>query len=257
MEVFKTLKANGENVQISYSSEAQSWVVASKNVALLAADRKEVEMYAKNGRYQFAAEMAHVWLDILQQMSGKRRQELQEELKSKTIVGEYIGSPKHQHLVKYGRITLIFYSVVENGKDSICWPCLKAQQFFVSFGLDVVDMESLGTFSSYDLLCDKIEATFKEVSRSTIAKDEEGNVLYFQRKQEDNSTEDEVLSLAKLKTLEYRLFRKMREKLRNFYGVQRDANPRDRKNQAEVSEAKFNNLVSKFTKESKELCEDG
>jgi hypothetical protein len=58
-----------------------------------------------------------------------------------------------------------------------------------------------------------LEETFREVYKSSISKDEEGNVLYF-------ISEDKVLSLAKLKTLEYQLFRKMREKLRNFYGVQ-------------------------------------
>ncbi len=39
-------------------------------------------------------------------------------------------------------------------------------------------------------------------------------MLYFIKRSHD--LHDEVLSLCKLKTLEYRLFRKMREKLRNF-----------------------------------------
>ena len=55
-----------------------------------------------------------------------------------------------------------------------------------------------------------MESTFKEVAKSPISQDEEGNVLYFVKKGSDNK--DQVLSLAKLKTLEYRLFRKMREK---------------------------------------------
>lgn len=32
-----------------------------------------------------------------------------------------------------------------------------------------------------------------------------------------DNTKDKVLSMAKLKTIEYRIFRKMREKLRGFY----------------------------------------
>jgi hypothetical protein len=64
-----------------------------------------------------------------------------------------------------------------------------------------------------------MESTFKEVAKSPISQDEEGNVLYFVKKGSDNK--DQVLSLAKLKTLEYRLFRKMREKLRNFYGTEK------------------------------------
>ena len=61
-----------------------------------------------------------------------------------------------------------------------------------------------------------MEKTFKDVAKSPIAQDEEGNVVYFIRKSTTNG-QQRVLSLAKLKTLEYRLFRKMREKLRNFY----------------------------------------
>jgi len=60
---------------------------------------------------------------------------------------------------------------------------------------------------------------FKDVAKSEIAKDEEGNVLYFIERNPND--ESKVLSLAKLKTLEYRLFRKMREKLRNYYAQER------------------------------------
>jgi hypothetical protein len=42
--------------------------------------------------------------------------------------------------------------------------------------------------------------------------------LYFVKRNKQDPEESEVLSLCKLKTLEYRLFRKMREKLRNFHG---------------------------------------
>ncbi len=34
--ILKTLKANGENAQISYVPEIQSWSISSKNVCLLA-----------------------------------------------------------------------------------------------------------------------------------------------------------------------------------------------------------------------------
>ena len=37
------------------------------------------------------------------------------------------------------------------------------------------------------------------------------------RRDKDDERKDQVISLSKLKTLEYRLFRKMREKLRNYH----------------------------------------
>lgn len=52
------------------------------------------------------------------------------------------------------------------------------------------------------------------------------------------------MSLAKLKTLEYRLFRKMREKLRGFYA-----------SEFEKTQSAFNDKVKKFISESKELCD--
>jgi len=89
-------------------------------------------------------------------------------------------------------------------------------------------------------MCDVLCQVFKDVAKSEIATDEEGNVLYFIKRSKD-SRSDKVLSLAKLKTLEYRLFRKMREKLRNFYVA-------DRKSDAPSSE-----IVKRFVREAKEL----
>ena len=104
---------------------------------------------------------------------------MQEACSERTFVGEYIGSDAHQHLVKYSRVTLIFYAVVDNyGQDS-CWPCAKAWALFKRFNLDVVHIDSLGVFSSYEQICDKLEKVFRDVAASPIATDEEGNVLYF------------------------------------------------------------------------------
>jgi len=135
------------------------------------------------------------------------------------MVGEYIGSQEHQHLVKYSRVTIIFYAIIDNYSEESCWPCSRSWAFFKKYGLDVVHIQSLGTFDNYGDLCDQMEKTFKDVAKSTIAQDEEGNVLYFIRKTNDSNDRDRVLSLAKLKTLEYRLFRKMREKWRNFFAT--------------------------------------
>jgi hypothetical protein len=45
--------------------------------------------------------------------------------------------------------------------------------------LDKVDFLSLGVFNDYDIMCDSLCKVFKDVAKSEIAKDEEGNVLYF------------------------------------------------------------------------------
>lgn len=59
VEIIKTLKANGENCQISWCPEADAWVIASKNVSLLARDMEDLGKYpTKSVRYSFALLMA-------------------------------------------------------------------------------------------------------------------------------------------------------------------------------------------------------
>lgn len=65
VQVFKTLKANGENVQVSWNQELGVWVICSKNVALIAKKREDINLYT-DSRFQFAKEMAHVWFDKLE-----------------------------------------------------------------------------------------------------------------------------------------------------------------------------------------------
>lgn len=85
---------------------------------------------------------------------------------------------------------------------------------------------------------------FKDVAKSEIAEEEEGNVLYFVKRPADGAEgSSEVISLCKLKTLEYRLFRKMREKLRNFYT--RPA--------SEQTDEKERFIIKRFISEAKEL----
>lgn len=66
VEVLKTLKANGENVQVSWCQAVQGWVVCSKNVALVAQSKEHANSNAyKMPRFCFAVEMANVWFDKL------------------------------------------------------------------------------------------------------------------------------------------------------------------------------------------------
>jgi hypothetical protein len=53
-------------------------------------------------------------------------------------------------MVKYSRITIIFYAVVDNNSKEICWPCEKSFTLFKKFGLDMVKTESIGMYSSYN-----------------------------------------------------------------------------------------------------------
>lgn len=141
-------------------------------------------------------------------------------------------------MVRYQRETLLFYSIVGNTSHKICELPEHTYSQLSQFGLEVVKAESQGLFQTYGDMCDKLQEVFRTVSCASIAQEEEGSVVYLIRRDSRDPEKDQVLSLSKLKTLEYRLFRKMREKLRNQYGL-------DSK-----GDAKRGPLTQKFKKEA-------
>ena len=70
------------------------WVVCSKNVALIAKKREDINYYTDT-RFVFAKEMAHVWFDKLETDDPTLVAKLKTELTGHTLIGEYIGSIDH------------------------------------------------------------------------------------------------------------------------------------------------------------------
>jgi hypothetical protein len=170
---------------------------------------------------------------------------MKEDLANRTLVGEYIGNQEHQHMVLYNRETLIFYGVVDNYSSDLCWPFDQALALFKKYDLDVVVVQSLGIFSSFDQLCDGLLKAFRDVAKGKIVEEEEGSVVYLTKRDSTGvKSKDKVLSMAKLKTIEYRIFRKMREKLRGFYNNAKTQGTGD-----------SGALVKKFQKEMKDILE--
>jgi hypothetical protein len=62
------------------------------------------------------------------------------------------------------------------------------REVLAKLGLDRVPQTFLGTFNSYDLFCEKVAETYREVAEMRISDAEEGAVLYFVA---DYSTEAE------------------------------------------------------------------
>jgi hypothetical protein len=120
---------------------------------MLARSTDDMEKYPQD-RYKFAKLISSVWFDKLSTMSEELVKEIKRKLDGKTLVGEYIGSQENQHLVKYSRVSIIFYAIVDNYSEESCWPCSKSWAFFKKFDLDVVHIQSLGVFDDYDKLCD-------------------------------------------------------------------------------------------------------
>lgn len=111
-------------------------------------------------------------------------------------------------------MTILFYALVDNYSPAICLPLSSTLQFLTDHNLDKVLMTNEGTFRHFNTFCDTLELLYTQVAESSIHSEEEGSVLYFVGNH--NTDQECVLALCKLKTLEYRVFRKLREKLRNF-----------------------------------------
>ena len=215
IKIYKMVKANGENAQISYCDELKTWVICSKNVALLASNLEDLQKYKpdKYLRYQHAHAIGLCWFEILEKIDVETVEELKQYLKTHTFIGEYIGNQYYQHLVRYTHHTIQFYSIVEKESANICIPVDEAMMMFAKFKLKMVSIEEIGVYSSWETLCNALEALYKRIAESSIIDEEEGSVIYL-ASNEDNSKE-EILTLCKLKTLEYRVYRKLREKLTN------------------------------------------
>lgn len=220
INIFKLIKANGENAQISYCKRAGMWVISSKNVCLLAANRKDLELYyplnkqGEPNRYSFAYIIGHCWFDILEKISvfsADIVESLKIYLNGKTMIGEYVGNQNYQHLIRYMKHTILFYAIVDNYSEENSFPVEEAYEKFKSFHLDVVPYEKIGLFDDFYTICAELEKLYVRIAESSIIEEEEGSVLYFS---EVGKTE-RILALCKLKTLEYRVYRKLREKLKN------------------------------------------
>ena len=80
---------------MSYIQELDAWVVASKNVGLIARNESDVELYTKkNGiRYSFACLMAKCWFTLISGFKKRELESIKADFNGRTFVGEYIGNP--------------------------------------------------------------------------------------------------------------------------------------------------------------------
>lgn len=217
VSIYKTNKANGENIQVSYSRELQGWIIASKNVALVARKEEDLSLYT-NDRYHFAKLIGKCWFDIVKKLEEQNGAmnitDLKIDLSEVTIVGEYTGNQNYQHLIKYEKVDLIFYSVINNWGEDDYWPIEKAMGFFEKYNLSKVKYSVVKGIKGWKEFNEELVKMYDEVASSSIEVGEEGSVLYIVKNNQDGS--QVINSVCKLKTLEYRILRKLREKLR-FY----------------------------------------
>ena len=213
--VYLTEKANGENFQVSYNNEFQCWIIGSKNVTLAAKDINDLEYYKKipnNNRYEFTLLFAKLWFKILNENIKDKIEDFKKEIGNHTLIGEHVGDLSHQHIKIYNKNDVIFFGIVnnENYDNEICLPLKKSFEIFKKYNLSYVPIEPSSQYENFDKLKVYIDEKYDEVLLRDLEKGGEGCVIYISEVDENGN--EKVLTLAKLKTFEYRFYRKLREK---------------------------------------------
>lgn len=228
IRLYRLEKANGENCQISYNDKIKCYLISSKNVCLPIENESQLKSFTINEidsnqtkalkqRFKFPLLMAESWFNLLNNLKKKNpliEFDLKKELNEKTLIGEYCGNLNHQHLVKYPEIQIKFYAIVDlnkNKENELCIPLEESYNFFKKYDLPTVNKIDSEIFDNFLNLNEKLLLIYKQ----NFLDEGEGNVLYFV-KIDKNNKEIEVLNLCKIKTLKYRLLRKLREKLKSF-----------------------------------------
>ena len=202
--IYKTIKANGENAQISFNQETSSWIIGSKNVSLAARTESDLEFYSSL-RFNFAKMIATTWFKILSKVDNK--EELQAVMTGKTLIGEYVGNPDCQHIIKYEEVTIQFFAVVNHLDDSnYCENTREAFELFRRFGLPCVGFEEVVIEKSE--FENRFREILEEIKELSIEVANEGVVFYF-------NGESGVEWMCKVKCFEYKYLRKLREKMKD------------------------------------------
>ena len=68
----------------------ECWVIASKNVAMLCRDKRDIDDYYGR-RFDYAKLFGRAWFRKIKSMSKEKVKSLKKFLSNKTIIGEYCG----------------------------------------------------------------------------------------------------------------------------------------------------------------------
>ena len=215
IKLYKLRKANGENAQISYSKSLDSWIIGSKNYAIMVKDINDINYYNSaphkvKMQKRMAIEIAETWLRMLKEIQSV--DDLKNMIGDKTLLGEYIGSKEHSHLVDYGAKSIVFYAYVENESPFTCVDPNKAISFMKKYHIPTVETELIGEYDKWPCLRKKILEIMINIYRADIDTEQEGIILYF-------SDSENTLSMSKVKTIDYTFLRELREALTNYIGT--------------------------------------
>ena len=164
-------------------------------------------------KYAFVLKFADSWFDLLDTL--KKSYNLDDfirEITGYTLIGENVGSIDNQHIRFYDTNHLVFFAMVNNNLKDICVNLEISYSIFKKYGLSFCPYTKIGPFNDINSFQKAIREVYLYVLKSPVETEGEGSVLYISAI--DSNDKEKIVSVCKLKTLEYRIFRKIREKLK-------------------------------------------
>ena len=242
--IYKTYQADGINFKVSFNIEFKSWIIGSNNVSLLAANRddldfcrlinqcflreklrnedirnglkqknKELHDDKKENKYSILLKFAYSWFDLLDILKKTHNlDDFKRETTGYTLIGEKIGGIDNQNIKYYDTNIFVFFAMLKNNSKDICVNLDISYPFFEKYGLKFVPKRKIGPFNDINLFLNKIKEKYLYVLRSSLDSQGKGSVLYISSI--DSNKEEKIISVCKLKSLEYMIFKKIKEKLK-------------------------------------------
>ena len=194
-------------------------------------DKKDKEKKGINNileRYTYAIDFAETWLKILEERIINKNliNEFKTELGNHTLIGESVGDKKREHILVYKERDIIFYGIVNNQKllSQKCMPLSKSYNLFKKYNLSLTESYKSNEFENLEELFNYINEQFDVIFDKSLQESGEGNVVYLSCNINGNES---VKGLAKLKTFEYRFYRKIREKCKGVFYLKKEEIERD------------------------------
>ena len=180
-------------------------------------EKKEENKQDKNNpisnRYSYVIDFAETWFNLLQEriIDKNLLDQFKAELGDYTLIGESVGDKKHEHILVYKNRDIIFYGIVNNKKllTECCLPLSQSFELFKKYNLTYTEIQPSEKYNSLTDLFSYINTQFDVIFDKSLQESGEGNVVYFSCEIDGNES---IQNLGKLKTFEYRFFRKIREK---------------------------------------------
>lgn len=221
VDLVKETKKNGMKALIGYDDFTCCWVIGTERMTIAVYKEDDIEMYTDSALHE-VKQAAYCFLDILREFSAKELDQLKNDLKGFTLVGEYFGDYTIQHTVRYNREGLVFYAQVPNDQNVLCYPPENTINLLKKHGLPFSKYEICRNLKSTSDVLEALCDLANHIEQATLQESEEGAIIFIVLQRE---MQQKILVTSKIKTLEYRIYKQLR--LRVFEHIDLSKEPRD------------------------------